>query len=314
MTYSCAVWSDPSVGLEAAQQAKYELVSRKLDLRPGMRLLDVGCGWGGMVLHAARHHGVRAVGVTLSEEQAALARRRVADAGLADRVEIRRQDYRRVTDGPFHAISSIGMFEHVGGEQLPVYFRRLHELLAPGGRLLNHGISQPAGLPPGGRKGFIQRYVFPDGDLQEIGRVVTAVQGSGLEVRHVESLREHYALTLRTWVRNLDDHSEEAATEVGPARARIWRLYLAGSAIGFETGRIEVYQTLAVRAQKGCSGFPLRPDWERTPRPKTTPAAGAMRTESTCEQAEPGGHGAGTRSAGRRRFERSSRRNRVRRP
>ena len=144
----------------------------------------------------------------------------------------------------------------------PVYFRRLHQLLAPGGRLLDHGISRPARLAPGGRTGFIQRHVFPDGDLLEIGGVVTAVQRSGLEVGHVESLREHYALALRAWVTNLDERFEEAAAEVGPARARIWRLYLAGSAVGFETGRIEVYQTLAVRAHDGCSGLPLRPDWE----------------------------------------------------
>ena len=262
MTYSCAVWANPSVGLEAAQEAKYELVSRKLGLCPGQRLLDVGCGWGGMVLHAARHHGVRAVGVTLSAEQAALARRRVAEAGLADRVEIRLQDYRDVADGPFDAISSIGMFEHVGAGQLGGYFRRLHGLLRPGGRLLNHAISQPAGLRPGGRNGFIQRYVFPDGELQEIGRVVTAVQHSGFEVRHVESLREHYALTLRAWVRNLEERYAEAEAEVGPGRARVWRLYLAGSAVSFEAGRIEIHQTLAERSDEGRSGMPLRPDWE----------------------------------------------------
>lgn len=264
MTYSCAVWADPSVGLEAAQQAKHELVSRKLGLRPGMRLLDVGCGWGGMVLHAAQHHGVRAVGVTLSAEQAALARRRVVDAGLADRIEIREQDYRQVTDGPFDAISSIGMFEHVGAEQLPTYFGRLHGLLTPGGRLLNHGISQPAGRRPGGRDGFIDRYVFPDGQLHEIGRVTTAVQNAGFEVRHVEGLREHYALTLRAWVSNLEERYDQAVTQVGAGRARIWRLYLAGSAVGFEAGQIEVHQTLAVRSDGGRSGMPPRPDWDRS--------------------------------------------------
>ena len=262
LTYSCAVWPDRSVGLEAAQEAKHDLVSRKLGLRRGQRLLDVGCGWGGMVLHAARVHGVRAVGVTLSAEQAALARRRVTEAGLADRVEIRLQDYREVDDGPYDAISSIGMFEHVGAGHLGNYFHRLHGLLRPGGRLLNHGISQPAGLRPGGRKGFIQRYVFPDGELQEIGRVVTAVQHGGFEVRHVENLREHYALTLRAWGRNLEEHYDEAEAHVGPNRARIWRLYLAGSAVAFEVGRIEIYQTLAVRADAGRSGMPLRPDWE----------------------------------------------------
>lgn len=262
MTYSCAVWRDASVGLEAAQEAKYELISRKLGLRPGMRLLDVGCGWGGMVIHAARHHGVRALGVTLSREQADLARRRVADAGLSDLVEIRLSDYRDVHDAPFDAISSIGMFEHVGTAHLGEYVGRMHRLLLPGGRLLNHGISRPAGQKGIGRRGFIQRYVFPDGELQEIGRVISAVQHSGLEVRHVESLREHYALTLRAWVQNLEERYDEAVALAGAGRARVWRLYLAGSAIGFERGEIEVYQTLAVRTEKGVSGMPMRPVWD----------------------------------------------------
>lgn len=265
MTYSCAVWKDPSVGLEAAQAAKYELISRKLGLRPGMRLLDIGCGWGGMAMHAARDHGVHAVGVTLSAEQAGLARQRVADAGLGDRVEIRLADYREVDDGPYQAISSIGMFEHVGSSHLADYFGRLHRLLAPGGRVLNHGISRPAGQRPGGGRGFIQRYVFPDGELQEIGRVASAFQHAGLEIRHLESLREHYALTLRTWVQNLERHYDDAVALVGPGRARIWRLYLAGSALGFEDGRIEVYQTLGVRADAGDSRLPLRPDWDDQP-------------------------------------------------
>lgn len=265
LTYSCGVWQDPSVGLEAAQEAKYELISRKLGLRPGMRLLDLGCGWGGMALHAARHYGVHAVGVTISAEQAELARRRVAEAGLDDLVEIRLADYRDVDDGPYDAVSSIGMFEHVGADHLAEYFGRVHHLLAPGGRLLNHGISQPAGQRPGGRRGFIQRYVFPDGELQEIGHVISAVQHAGLEVRHTESLREHYALTLRAWVGNLERRYQEAVEQVGPGRARIWRLYLAGSAVGFEDGQIEIYQTLAVRADAGRSSLPLRPDWDSRP-------------------------------------------------
>ncbi len=262
MTYSCAVWRDPSVGLDAAQEAKYELICRKLGLKPGMRLLDVGCGWAGMAMHAARHHGVRAVGVTLSREQADLARRRVADAGLSDRVEIRLSDYRDVADGPYEAISSIGMFEHVGTAHLGEYFSRMRSLLVPGGRLLNHGISRPHGVGRMPRGGFMQRYVFPDGELQEIGRVVSAVQHAGLEVRHTENLREHYALTLRAWVRNLEEHYDEAVALAGPGRAKVWRLYLAGSALGFERGEIEVHQTLAVRAADGASGMPLRPDWE----------------------------------------------------
>ncbi|WP_448061236.1 class I SAM-dependent methyltransferase [Cellulomonas hominis] len=262
MTYSCAVWEDPSTGLDVAQEAKYELISRKLGLAPGMRLLDVGCGWGGMAMHAARHHGVQAVGVTLSRAQADLARHRVVEAGLDDLVEIRLADYREVDDGPYQAISSIGMFEHVGTDRLGGYFSRMHALLAPGGRLLNHGISRAAGQHPMGRDGFIQRYVFPDGELQEIGEVVSAVQHAGLEVRHVENLREHYALTLRAWVQNLEESYEEAVRLAGPGRARVWRLYLAGSALGFERGEIEIHQTLAVRATHGHSGTPLRPDWD----------------------------------------------------
>jgi len=262
MTYSCAVWPSLDATLEEAQAAKYDLVCRKLDLRPGMALLDVGCGWGGMVLHAARHYGVTAVGVTLSAKQAAWARDAVAEAGLADRVEIRRQDYRDVRDGPFDAISSIGMFEHVGLARLDEYFRRLHALLTPSGRLLNHGISRPPQRRSRfHRRGFVDRYVFPDGELHEVGQVISRVQGAGFEVRHAESLREHYALTLRRWVRNLEDSWDDAVAEVGAARARIWRLYMAASAVMFELGHTQVHQVLAVRSEGGRSGMPLRPDW-----------------------------------------------------
>lgn len=274
MTYSCALWRTPEMSLEEAQAAKHELICRKLDLREGMRLLDVGCGWGGMVMHAAREHGVRAVGVTLSRRQVEWARRAVAEAGLADRVEIRYQDYRDVRDGPFDAVSSIGMFEHVGLRNLGLYFRRLHGLLRPQGRLLNHGISRPA--RPGGRRwggvavtpsrlrrnSFVDRYVFPDGELHEVGAVVSTMQANGFEVRHLESLREHYALTLRAWVRNLERHWDEAVAEVGPGRARIWRLYMAASALNFEGGRTQVHQILAARPHRGRSGVPLRASFE----------------------------------------------------
>ncbi len=270
MTYSCAVWDAPDVTLEAAQAAKYELICRKLGLRPGMRLLDVGCGWGGMVMHAARHHGVHAVGVTVSRRQADLAAKRVAEAGLGDRAEIRLQDYRDARDGPYDAISSIGMFEHVGLAQLGAYFGRLFDLLAPGGRLLNHAIGRPAptrthALRRTGtrfrRGGFIDRYVFPDGELHEVGSVISALQRTGFEARHLESLREHYALTLRAWVANLETGWDDAVAEAGEARARIWRLYMAGSAVNFEDGNIQVHQVLAVKPDGGRSGMPLRPDF-----------------------------------------------------
>lgn len=264
MTYSCAVFRDPSDSLEDAQANKYELICRKLGLRPGMRLLDVGCGWGGMAVHAAAHHGVRAVGVTISTRQAELAAKRVAEAGLSEQVEIRVQDYREVDDGPFDAISSIGMFEHVGEARLAEYFRRLRSLLRPQGRLLNHGISHPPGhrarLP---RRSFINRYVFPDGELHEVGRVASLTQESGFEVRHVEALREHYGLTLRRWVANLEANWDEAVHEVGEGRARVWRLYMAGSALNFEAGRTQIHQILATpTSDDGDAGMPLRPVFE----------------------------------------------------
>jgi cyclopropane-fatty-acyl-phospholipid synthase len=263
MTYSCALFLDDSTSLEDAQAAKLELVSQKLRLRPGMRLLDVGCGWGSMVIHAAQHHGVEAVGVTLSREQAVAATKRVADAGLADRVQIREQDYRDVADGPFDAISSIGMFEHVGAEQLGRYFGHLRRLVRPGGRLLNHGISRPRRRRPAiGRRSFIGRYVFPDGELCEVGAVVSAMQHAGFEARHLESLREHYGRTLRHWVANLEASWEEAVREAGAGRARVWRLYMAASAVNFEQGGISVHQVLGVRPRAGgASDFPLRPPY-----------------------------------------------------
>ena len=265
LTYSCAVWHDPDDTLEQAQANKYELICRKLDLRPGMRLLDVGCGWGGMVMHAAQYHGVEAVGITISRQQAELAEKRVAEAGLSDQVQIRLQDYREVADGPYDGISSIGMFEHVGEARLAEYFECLRRLVRPGGRLLNHGISRPARsekarLP---RRSFINRYVFPDGELHEVGRVVSITQDAGFEVRHVESLREHYALTLRQWVANLEEHWDEAVAEVGAPRARVWRLYMAASAVNFEAGRSQIHQVLSVpREASGRSGLPLRPEFE----------------------------------------------------
>ena len=256
MVYSCAVWNDPGTGLDAAQKAKIDLVCRKLGLRPGMRLLDVGCGWGSLALHAAQNYGVDVVGVTLSTEQAALAGKRVADAGLTDRVEIRVQDYRDVDDGPFDAISSIGMSEHVGREQMPTYVSRLHGLLRPGGRLLNHAISWNAGPTDPDPDSFIPRYVFPDGEMLSLAETVGALEAAGFEVLDVEALRRHYALTLRAWVQNLEEHWTEAAQVAGEGRARVWRLYMAASALGFEAGITGVNQVLVQRA--GGAEPPLR--------------------------------------------------------
>lgn len=263
MTYSCAVFDPPHADLAEAQAAKHELICAKLGLQSGMRLLDVGCGWGALARHAATHHGVDVVGVTLSPVQARWAKARNERDGLSDHIEIRVQDYREVADGPFDAISSVGMFEHVGAERMGVYFSHLYELLHEGGRFLNHAISRPAGQPPGiDADSFVGRYVFPDGELLEVGRAVSAMAGAGFEVRHVEDLREHYVRTLRTWVANLEANWGEAVAEVGAARTRIWHLYMAGSAAGFEANRIQIHQTLGVKTgADGESGMPNRPDW-----------------------------------------------------
>ena len=261
MAYSCAYFErehGSAFGLEEAQQAKCDLVARKLGLKPGMRVLDVGSGWGAFVCNAARNYGVEAVGITLSAEQADYARRRADAEGVGDRVEIRVQDYRDVQDGPFDAIASIGMAEHVGQAMLPTYSSELFSLLRPGGRLLNHAISRRPGRPTGfSRTSFIDRYVFPDGELQPMAVIVATLEEAGFEVRDVESLREHYALTLRAWVANLEANWERAVQLTSPGRARVWRLYMAGSALAFEGNRIGVNQVLAVRPHaRGDSGMP----------------------------------------------------------
>ena len=269
MVYSCAYWAHApgnAYTLDDAQHDKLDLVCRKLGLEPGMRLLDVGCGWGSLAIHAATRYGVHAVGVTVSQEQAALARRRVADAGLADRVEIRLQDYRDVTDGPYDAIASVGMSEHVGRAQLVPYARTLMEQLRPGGRLLNHAIASVRALPPPSRRdepGFIDSYIFPDGEVLPLSSTLDALERVGFEVRDVEALREHYGLTLRAWVDNLRDGWEEAVARSSEPRARTWLLYLAACALAFEHGNITVHQVLAVRqGDRGVSGLPhTRPEW-----------------------------------------------------
>ncbi|MFF5976556.1 class I SAM-dependent methyltransferase [Streptomyces sp. NPDC012769] len=260
MVYSCAYWTDGGT-LEDAQRDKLDLIARKLNLKEDDRLLDVGCGWGSMAIHAAREYGARVVGITLSREQAAYARKRIAEEGLTDRIEIRVQDYRDVADGPYDAISSIGMAEHVGEVRYREYADTLHRLLKPGGRLLNHQISRRPEPDEAAYEvdPFIDAYVFPDGELAPMGRTLTTLEDAGFEVRDVEAIREHYALTLRRWVANLERDWDRAVRLTSPGRARIWRLYMAASAVSFERNRIGVNQFLAVKTpESGLSGLPLR--------------------------------------------------------
>ena len=262
MTYTCAAYPDAGATLEEAQAAKHDLVCRKLGLRPGMRLLDVGCGWGGMVLHAVRHYGVRALGVTLARRQVEWAQRAIEHEGLSGQAEVRLLDYRDVAETGFDAIASIGLTEHVGKRELPAYFRFLHDGLRPGGRLLNHCITRPSNrFPTLLRDGFIDRYVFPDGELLGPGHIISTMHDAGFELRHDENLREHYARTLTAWEDNLQDGWADAVAEVGEAKARVWRLYLAGSRVSFEDRWIELHQTLGVRTRDGDAAMPLRAEW-----------------------------------------------------
>ena len=260
MTYTCACYPSAEASLEDAQEHKYDLVARKLGLTPGMRLLDVGCGWGGMVRHAVRNYGVSALGVTLSREQARWATRRIEAEGLAGKAEVRHLDYREVTERDFDAISSIGLIEHVGVRNYGSYFRFLRAKLRPGGRLLNHGITRRDNTSPGlERRGFIGRYVFPDGELTGSGDIVRAVEDAGLEVQHQENLRVHYAKTLTQWCANLVTHWDAAVTDAGLPVAKVWGLYMAGSRLGFERNVIQLHQILATRnTDDGDSQYPLR--------------------------------------------------------
>src|SRR5579863_3939609 len=269
MAYTCACYPDEDASLEQAQAYKHELVARKLALQPGMRLLDVGCGWGGMVRHAAREHGVKALGVTLSAQQAAWAQQAIVREGLSGLAEVRHLDYRDVPEAEFDAVSSIGLTEHIGKAQLPGYFSFLFGKLKPGGRLLNHCITRPDNAEPARRAGgFINRYVFPDGELEGPGHLVSVMNGAGFEIRHEENLREHYSRTLAAWCANLDAHWDEAVAEVGQGTARVWRLYMAGSRLGFDRNVVELHQILGVRLEAdGRSHMPLRPDWESVPAP-----------------------------------------------
>src|SRR5271165_6284789 len=267
MAYTCACYPADDATLEQAQATKFDLVARKLALKPGMRLLDVGCGWGGMVMHAAREYGVKALGVTLSAQQAAWGQAAIEREGLSGLAEVRHLDYRDVPETGFDAVSSIGLTEHVGKQNLPGYFSFLLRKLKPGGRLLNHCITRPDNTEPAIRKnGFINRYVFPDGELEGPGCLISLMHDTGFEVRHEENLREHYAKTLAAWCANLDAHWDEAVAEVGQGTARVWRLYMAGSRLGFERNDIQLHQILGVKlGSRGQSGMPLRPDWEPQP-------------------------------------------------
>jgi cyclopropane-fatty-acyl-phospholipid synthase len=263
MAYSCAYFSTPDDDLDTAQRQKFDHICRKLRLQPGERLLDIGCGWGGLVLHAVREYGVRAIGITLSEQQLALARQRIQQEGLAERCEVRLLDYREIDDpGGYDKISSIGMVEHVGEENLPEYFRRAFRLLRPGGVFLNHGIGIPENHVKAEHPGFADLYVFPDGDLVPLSVTARAAELAGFELRDVENLREHYALTLRRWVGGMQAHAEQARRLVDEVTYRIWRLHMAGSAHYFHTGRLELYQTLLVKSGNGHTSLPLtRADW-----------------------------------------------------
>jgi cyclopropane-fatty-acyl-phospholipid synthase len=247
MTYSCAVFSRGAQTLAQAQHDKLELIAQKLELKPGQRLLDVGCGWGSFAIHAAREHGVSVTGITLSQSQAELARQRIQEAGLAERVEIRLADYRELVDGPYDAIASIGMAEHVGESQIDAYARSLFRVLKPGGLVLNHAISlmRPEEDPLADK--FTMRYVFPDGEPLLLSRVQLAFERARFYTEHVEGFMSDYAITLRHWHDNLDQHLEEAERLAGPERLRVWRLYLRAARHGFDVGYTAVYQLKARR-------------------------------------------------------------------
>ncbi|MCZ4562317.1 class I SAM-dependent methyltransferase [Rhodococcus sp. IEGM 1401] len=261
MTYTCAAFESVDQSLEAAQENKYRLVFDKLGLQPGDRLLDIGCGWGSMVRYAARR-GVKVIGVTLSQEQASWAQQAIADEGLSELAEVRFSDYRDVPETNFDAISSIGLTEHIGVHNYPSYFTFIQSKLRDGGRLLNHSITRPDNRAHAKAGSFIDRYVFPDGELTGSGRIITEIQDVGLEVRHEENLREHYALTLAGWCRNLVENWDACVAEAGEGTARVWGLYMAGSRLGFERNVVQLHQVLAVKlGPKGQADVPLRPWW-----------------------------------------------------
>jgi cyclopropane-fatty-acyl-phospholipid synthase len=259
MVYSCAYFQTIENDLDTAQEQKLDLICRKLRLKPGQRLLDLGCGWGGLVMHAAKHYGVDATGITLSQPQAELATKRIAEARLVDRCRVIVRDYREMKnpDG-YDALVSVGMFEHVGAGKLSSYFAQASQLLKPGGAFLNHGIANRAMDKPIRGSTFTNTYVFPDGELVPINVTLQAAELCGFEVRDVESLREHYALTLRHWTSRLEGHHAEALKYVDERTYRIWRLFMSGSAYGFTSGELNLYQALLVKPREnGQSGLPL---------------------------------------------------------
>lgn len=263
MVYSCAYFTDPGDDLDTAQERKLEYICRKLRLRRGERVLDIGCGWGGLVLHAAKNYGVEAHGITLSRPQAELAKERIRRAGLSDRCRVDVRDYREIHDTEgYDKLVSVGMFEHVGESRLREYFQSAFGMLRPGGVFLNHGIACNPGCPPLPGPSFADYYIFPDGQLSPLGTTLRVAEESGFEVRDVESLREHYVLTLREWVRRLEARREEACRATDERTYRLWRLYLAGAAHKFRTGRNSVYQALLSKPLDGETGLPLtRGDW-----------------------------------------------------
>ncbi len=261
MTYTCACYPHEGATLEEAQENKYRLVFDKLRLQEGDRLLDIGCGWGGMVRYAARR-GVRVIGATLSRAQAEWAQRAIAEEGLQDLAEVRFSDYRDVPETGFDAVSSIGLTEHIGVRNYPSYFRSIKDKLRTGGLVLNHCITRPDNRTQS-TGAFIDRYVFPDGELTGSGTIISTMQDVGFEVRHEENLREHYALTLEGWCRNLEANWDAAVAEVGEGTARVWGLYMAGSQRGFERNVVQLHQVLGVKLDhQGRAGLPLRPWWD----------------------------------------------------
>jgi cyclopropane-fatty-acyl-phospholipid synthase len=264
MAYSCAYFKNPAEDLETAQQNKFDLICRKLGLRPGQRLLDIGCGWGGLIFHAVQHYGVQADGITLSEQQLWHAQQAVLERGLDRQITLHLRDYRELPEeAAYDAISSVGMVEHVGREKLSDYFGKTWRLLKPGGLFLNHGIGLGPIPFPGQSGSFIQDYVFPDSDLVRIGDMLKPAENEGWEIRDVESLREHYVLTLRNWVRRLEKNHDQALSFVDEPTYRIWRLYMAGCAHNFQVGRLSIYQTLLAKiAKNGTSRAPVvRGNW-----------------------------------------------------